>query len=189
MLDTRYTIRETTLPEEMRFLLKSYPRDSWDAHPGFKDKTRQWLGAHQNFRMLAERVRLDTELLLDKEMEMDDHAARLSFLGGRLVGHLHGHHSWEDHSYFPELSAADPRFDAGLEILEKDHEALDGLLDGFTNTSNRVIKLIQLDEAQARSEARAIHQMAVNIETLLERHLADEEDLAVPIILHHKLRG
>ena len=105
------------------------------------------------------------------------------------MGNLHGHHSWEDHSYFPELSAADPRFGAGLEVLEKDHADLDIVLDDFTRQANRVIKLAALDEAQAYDEAGAVHVQAQVIEAFLKRHLTDEEDLAVPIILHHRLRG
>ena len=182
-------IRTTPMPEDMQVLLADYPRDGWDAHPNFKDATRKWMGAHQMFRQLAEVTRTETEKYLDKSRDPDDFAGRLSIYGNLLVRNLHGHHHWEDHSYFPELSAADPRFDAGLEILEKDHEALDGILDGFTRASNRVIKLIQLEEAQARDEAGAIHKMTEGIEKLLDRHLTDEEDLAVPIILHHKLRG
>lgn len=189
MLDTTYTFRQSDMPEEMRFLLDSYPRDSWEAHPGFKDKTRQWMGAHQGFRMLAERVRLDTELLLDRDMAADDYAARLSFLGGRLVGNLHGHHGWEDHSYFPELSAADPRFNAGLKILENDHADLDLVLDDFTRQANRVIKLAALDAEQSYDETGTLHGQTQVIEASLKRHLSDEEDLAVPIILHHRLRG
>ncbi|MGV6849095.1 MAG: hemerythrin domain-containing protein [Marinibacterium sp.] len=189
MLDTTYTLRKTDMPEELHFLLGTYPRDTWEVHPGFKDKTRQWLGAHQSFRALAERVRLDTELVLDKDMALDDYAARLSFLGGRLVGNLHGHHSWEDHSYFPELAAADPRFDTGLEVLEKDHADLDLVLNDFTRQANRVIKLATLDEAQAFDESGAVHNQAQVIEAFLNRHLTDEENLAVPIILHHRLRG
>ena len=79
--------------------------------------------------------------------------------------------------------------EAGLEILENDHAALDGILDSFTRNANRVIKLVHLDEAQAREEAGTVLDGATQIEKLLERHLGDEEDLAVPIILHHKLRG
>ncbi len=188
MLDT-YHIRQDAMPEDMRFLLNQHPRESWDAHPGFKDKTRQWMQAHQGFRMLAERVRADTELLLDRDMAADDYAARLSFLGGRLVGNLHGHHTWEDRSYFPELSGADPRFDAGLEVLEQDHADLDVVLDDFTRQANRVIKLTTLDEGQAYDEAGALHGQALAIEAFLKRHLTDEEDLAVPIILQHRLRG
>lgn len=188
MFDT-YTIRTADLPTEMQTLLQSYPRDSWDAHPGFRDKTRQWLSAHHGFRRLGAALRQDTEALLDRRLDADSFADRLSFLGNRLVGNLHGHHTWEDHSYFPELANADPRFEAGLEILEKDHADLDVVLDDFTRLANRTIKLTQLDEAAARDEAGKVHGLTLTIEAFLARHLTDEEDLAVPIILHHRLRG
>lgn len=188
MLDT-YTIRQDAMPDEMRFLLDQYPRETWDVHPGFREKTKHWLGAHQMFRRVAGRIRLDTEMLLNKDMALDDFAQRLSRYGGNLVGNLHGHHGWEDHSYFPELSAADPRFDAGLEVLEQDHADLDKVLDDFTRTANRLIKLTTLDAAQAYEQAAQVHKTSETIEGFLKRHLSDEEELAVPIILHHRLRG
>jgi len=182
-------IRTEPMPEDMRLLSRDYPRDGWEAHPGFRDKTRHWLGAHQMFRRLGNLVRSETERYLDRNRDPEDYAARLSYYGDALVRNLHGHHGWEDHSYFPELSAADPRFDAGLEILEQDHQALDIVLDRFTRVANRTIKLIQLDEVAARDEAGAVHAEAEVIEAFLARHLSDEEELAVPIILHHRLRG
>ncbi len=188
MLDT-HTIRQDEMPQEMRFLLKTYPRDTWDAHPGFKEKTKHWLGAHQMFRRVAELIRLDTEGALNKDMSIDDYARRLSYYGGNLVGNLHGHHGWEDHEYFPQLSAADPRFDAGLDLLEQDHADLDKVLDDFTGTANRLIKLSSLDEAQAFEEVAQVLETSTTIEAFLKRHLSDEEELAVPIILHHRLRG
>ena len=184
-----HTIRHQEMPNDMRFLLDQYPRDSWDAHPGFKEKTKHWLGAHQMFRRVAERVRLDAEDLLNKDADLDSYVGRLSYYGGNLVGNLHGHHGWEDRSYFPELSAADPRFDAGLELLEQDHADLDAVLDDFTRTANRLIKLSDLDEGQAYEEAGRVHETSQTIEAFLDRHLSDEEELAVPIILHHRLRG
>lgn len=183
------TLRTDPMPEEMRLLLADYPREAWEAHPGFHEKTRGWLGAHRSFRRLAELVRGDTEAYLDRRQAPEDFAERLSRFGNLLVGNLHGHHRWEDRSYFPELSAADPRFDRGLEILEQDHAVLDNVLDAFSGTANRAIKLVQLDETQAREEAGRLQPVAEAIETLLDRHLGDEEDLAVPIILHHRLRG
>lgn len=188
MLDT-YNIRTDDMPREMQILLDEYPRDSWEAHPGFKEKTRHWLSAHRMFRRLAELVRTDAERYLDKNLSPEDYAGRLSYYGNALVGNLHGHHGWEDRSYFPELSAANPRFDAGLEVLEKDHADLDLILDQYTRTANRAIKLIHLDESQARSEVGTLYDMSQAIEAFLKRHLSDEEELAVPIILHHRLRG
>lgn len=182
-------IRSTPLPPEMRLLLKEYPRDAWEAHPNFARSTQNWLGAHQMFRQLSSLTRAETERYIDRDRDPEEYAARLSYYGDLLVRNLHGHHHWEDHSYFPELSAADPRFDAGLEILEADHAVLDATLDRFTRAANRVIKLVQLDEAAARDEAGQVLGLAQGIDSLLTRHLSDEEDLAVPIILHHKLRG
>ena len=184
-----FDIRTADMPEEMQLLLRTYPRDDWDQHPGFKEKTRNWLGAHQMFRRLGDLVRSETESYLNKARSPEKYAARLHHYGGALVGNLHGHHGWEDASYFPELSAADPRFDAGLEILEKDHEALGVVLESFTVSANRVLKLIQQDELSARDEAGKLHDIVETIEAFLKRHLSDEEDLAVPIILHHRLRG
>ena len=131
----------------------------------------------------------DAEHFLDRTVSPDAYAARLSYYGNALVGNLRGHHGWEDRSYFPELSAADPRFDVGLQVLEKDHADLDLVLDQYTRTANRAIKLIHLDEAQARSEVGALRDTSEVIEAFLKRHLSDEEELAVPIILHHRLRG
>jgi hypothetical protein len=107
----------------------------------------------------------------------------------QTVVYLHGHHGWEDHSYFPELSAADPHFDAGLAVLEKVHADLNIVLDSFTRTANRTIRLIQLDESAARAEAGKLNAVAQTIEAFLNRYLTDEEELAVPIVLHHRLRG
>ncbi|WP_306258935.1 hemerythrin domain-containing protein [Pararhizobium sp. IMCC21322] len=185
----QFELRTDDMPSEMRTLLADYPRDDWEGHPGFKERTRQWMGAHQMFRRLGGIIGKETELYLDKSQAPDAYAERLSYYGDALIRNLHGHHHWEDDNYFPELSAADSRFDAGLEILEKDHQALDIVLDSFTRTANRTIKLIQLDEVSAREEAGTLLKTAETIEAFLQRHLSDEEELAVPIILHHRLRG
>ena len=115
MLDAATTLDCSAqgLPDAMRLLLDAYPRDSWAAHPGFREKTRQWLGAHRMFRHMAERHSPRCRGLPGCTLAAEDYAARLSQVGGALVGNLHGHHGWEDRSYFPELSAADPRFERG----------------------------------------------------------------------------
>jgi len=182
-------MRQEPLPEAMRQLLDFYPRDSWDAHPNFKLATQSWLGAHQMFRRLSRIVRLDAETYLDGLEDEGKFAKRLSQRGNALIGNLQGHHSWEDYVYFPELSAADPRFDAGLAILERDHQVLDGVLYDFAHAAISTINLISQENRLARDEVSRVHQAATGIENLLARHLTDEEELAVPIILHHKLRG
>lgn len=189
MVTQDFNIRTEDMPEEVQLLLRTYPRDDWEAHPGFKEKTRQWLSAHQMFRRLGNLLRAETENYLDKTSNPREYAARFRNYGGIMVGNLHGHHGWEDMSYFPELSAADPRFNAGLEILEKDHATLDVVLETFTDTANHMLRLIHRDEPSAYDEAGKLRSTIETIEAFLQRHLSDEEDLAVPIILHHRLRG
>lgn len=184
-----YTMRADDMPDEMRVLLDTYPRNAWETHPGFKEKTRHWLGAHRMFRRVARQVRLDTEAALNRDADLHSYVGRLSHYGGNLIGNLHGHHGWEDLSYFPELSAADPRFDNGLALLEQDHADLEVILDDITRKANRLIERSVADERMAYDLVGGVLPAARAIEAFLERHLGDEEDLAVPIILHHRLRG
>ena len=180
--------RTTGMPPEMRLLVELYPRDGWQAHPNFDEHTRHWLGAHLMFRRLGDLVRRETERFLDRSRSPGDFSARLAQYGKMLVGNLHAHHGWEDQAFFPELSAADPRFDRGLEILEKDHESLDTALQRFVEIANRALTQLKSNETAARAKVGDLHTATTAIEAMLDRHLGDEEELAVPIILHHRLR-
>ncbi|WP_298498100.1 hemerythrin domain-containing protein [uncultured Maritimibacter sp.] len=182
-------IRTSPLPDEMRALLAQHPREGWEANPAFARSTRDWMAAHGLFRDLAYLLRTGAERYLDGSFDDEAYAPRLSAYGDRLVRALHGHHRFEDLSFFPELSTADPRFDRGLEMLEADHVALDAVLERMTRTGNRALKLLQLDPAQAREEVALVRDEAGRVETFLDRHLSDEEDLVVPILLEYRLRG
>lgn len=177
------------LPPEMQLLLRDYPRDTWPENPNLARSTQNWMAAHSMFRQLAAIVTKDTRSYLDKGLEDQTYASRLAHLGNLLVRNLHGHHHWEDRNFFPELEAADPRFADGLAMLEGDHAALDGLLERFTSQANRVVQLATLEPAQMQDEAGPLEATAADIGRFLHRHLTDEEELAVPILLHHRLRG
>ena len=122
-------------------------------------------------------------------MDAEHYGHILGHYGDSLVRNLHGHHTWEDRQFFPELASADPRFETGLDLLEQDHEVLDETLDRFTRASNRYLKLLDLDPTSADQELGDIQTAGCQIQSLLSRNLQDEDDLIVPIILHHKLRG
>lgn len=177
------------LPDGMHNLLGDYPREAWPDHPNFARSIRNWMGAHSMFRQLSQITKDDTETFLNRSMSDQDYAHRLRHFGHLLVGNLHGHHTWEDRQFFPELEAADPAFARGLAMLESDHEALDDLLDRFSRTGNRVVQLAQLQPDQMCEQAGALHGVADQLGRFLERHLTDEEHLVVPLLLHHKLRG
>jgi hypothetical protein len=48
---------------------------------------------------------------------------------------------------------------------------------------------MDLSRQDAPSELPEVLNQATGIQAFLDRHLTDEEDLTVPILLHHKLRG
>lgn len=186
---THHITTREGLPPEMRTLLRDLPRDGWQAHPAFARSIQNWMGAHQGFRQLGAIVQEDSETFLDGRMEADRYAGRLAHYGNLLVRNLHGHHTWEDRTYFPELQAADPRFADGLEMLEGDHVELDGLLEAFTRGANRVVQLATLEPAQMPGDAGPVRDLAERLNGFLHRHLSDEEDLVIPILLHHRLRA
>lgn len=187
---TQYNIHDRKgLPAEMQILLREYPREAWPDHPNFAESIQHWMGAHQMFRRLGEIVHQSTEKAVERDMDSKIYAGRLAQYGNLLVRNLHGHHGWEDHSFFPELGSADARFLQGLEMLEADHVALDGLLHRLTSCANRYLQLSQLSPQDAPAELPALLKETDALGGFLERHLNDEEDLVVPILLHHKMRG
>jgi len=100
-----------------------------------------------------------------------------------FLGELDTHHKVEEYHYFPLLSRADPRMEKGVALLEGDHEVIHELLRGTYDT------IVALDAAiQDRPDdvLRLVPRMRDDLAGLdkgLKRHLDDEEDLVVPLIL------
>lgn len=165
------------LPDSLRALLEAYPREAWQAHPNFAGLVAFWLDRHMMFRRLTDALARDAKASAEGRMDPAAQAARLSRFGGMLVDQLHGHHQIEDTQYFPVLSRLETRLDRGFAILDRDHHALDGLLGRFTESANALL--------QGRGEAGAFLDELGAFEGFLNRHLEDEEDLVVPVILKH----
>lgn len=164
-------------PDELRQLLQDYPRGTWETHQNFDGLVAFWLDRHMMFRKLTETIRTDAEAAVDKGLAVAAHQARLSRFGSMLVQNLHGHHQIEDHHYFPKLIGLESRLKRGFDILDKDHHAMDGLLEQFTKAANSLIGG-QLEPGKFLEEFDGFGRM-------LNRHLEDEEDLIVPVILRH----
>jgi hemerythrin-like domain-containing protein len=95
---------------------------------------------------------------------------------------LQGHHQIEDHHYFPVLSQKDPRIRTGFDLLDADHHALDGYLASFVDGANGAIQGVT-QGADPKPGAEAFRNELGNLARLLDRHLIDEEELVVPVIL------
>lgn len=169
------------LPAELLALLDEHPRAGWPAHPGFHGLVSFWLDRHMGFRHLTRRIASETGALIDGKTDPATFPQRLVPLGRRLVDELIGHHRIEDDAYFPELAALEPRLTRGFDILDADHHELDSLLDDFVTGANTLLQSANLREAAAR-----FHDSLAPFGRMLDRHLADEEDLILPIILKHR---
>jgi iron-sulfur cluster repair protein YtfE (RIC family) len=171
----------TGLPDALRVLADALPRSGWEAHPNFDALTRFWLDRHLMFRDVLGRLRRGSELYLDRQLDPRRHAAETARYAGFLLNELHGHHGIEDAHYFPALMRLDTRLVRGFELLDADHHALDGHIHRMAETTNAFLS--RLGQAEERDRGADLSAALARFETFLDRHLTDEEDLVVPVIL------
>ena len=175
------------LPDALQVLLTDYPRLAWEAHPNFSGLVQFWLERHMTFRKLLTLLEGDAQSRIERTIAPDQYAARLSRFGSMLVSQLHGHHHIEDDHYFPMLKPLDRRLERGFEILDRDHHALDGIINRFTEAANAVLG--EPDEAKAREHVAAFTNELGSFHKMLDRHLNDEEEIIVPVILKNGAAG
>ncbi len=171
------------LPDALRVLLDGYPRSGWEAHRHFDGLVRFWLERHLAFRELLGLMTADAQAALGAAMDPETFARRLSRLGGHFVDSLHGHHQIEDGHYFPLLAQLERRLQKGFDLLDGDHHQLSGHLDSFADTANAVLRGWR--EPGHRERTGAFLTLLGDSTRFLDRHLTDEEELIVPIILAH----
>ena len=176
------------LPDPLRILLEEYPRAGWERDPGFDGLIRFWLDRHIMFRRTLDELRKGTEALIDRDESPERHRILVSRYGGMFVNGLHEHHMIEDTYYFPKLAQRDTRVARGFDILDRDHHAIDGHLNAFVAGANAVIAQVA-DRDALQNTAGAFRDQLVSLERNLNRHLLDEEDLIVPVILKYGTEG
>jgi hypothetical protein len=173
------------LPEPFRLLLADYPRDGWAAHRDFHGLAAFWLDRHLGFRRVMGLLQTDAQALIDGAMGAQDWGRRLTRLGSGFLGDLVGHHQIEDDAYFPQLAALEPRIARGFEVLDRDHHDLHALIDRFASGANHA--LAQSRDAARREAAGVFLTDLGRFGRMLDRHLTDEEDLIVPVVLKHRV--
>jgi len=176
------------LPEPLRALLGDYPRNAWEANAHFSALIRFWLDRHVGFRHLLEALLRETREALDCGNEQDLFGARLAQLGGLFINELHGHHMVEDIHYFPHLKMLDKRISHGFDILDRDHHVIDGHLAAFAEEVNAVLWAIE-SNAPANTAFGILEAGLVRLDRTLRRHLEDEEELVVPVLLKYAPAG
>jgi hemerythrin-like domain-containing protein len=173
------------LPDALAYLRGSYPRGDWRAHSNFGDLSNFWLQIHDHLR--EQGGALDQATTDFREGRVDADRYRQVFVPNlnRFLGHLNAHHQIEDYQYFPKFRALDPRMVAGFDLLERDHRHIHEALLASAESANGFLQAFETGEDAARPAADAYAVAAERLLTMLRRHLADEEDLIVPAMLHH----
>lgn len=168
------------LPEALRALIEETPRDVWQGHENFGQMVQFWLQRHLMFRRIVDAMHQDAQAYASGHVGFEVYAPKVSQLGTTLLTELHTHHNVEDHHYFPQLVSLDARVERGFDLLEQDHGAMDRLIHDMANAANAVLQ----------GGAVGVFQESLDrFGTLLERHLTDEEEIIVPVILQSGFDG
>lgn len=185
MTDLSLTSR-SGLPDALRVLLEDMPRDAWEAHPEFHGLVSFWLERHLMFRQLMAVMERQSDEMLDRRIEGARFAGEISRYGSLFLQNLHGHHQIEDTQYFPRLKLIDPRLERGFDLLDADHHALDGILARFADAANGAIRAVK--DGDGRMGVEVFRKELLGTQRLIDRHLVDEEELIVPVILLNGVR-
>jgi len=177
------------ISEDLAYLRANYPKREWRAHRNFGELTAFWLHVHDSLRAHgAELVRLTTGF---REGQVDAGGFQRAFVPrlNQFLQHLQGHHQIEDHAYFPKFRALDPRMVAGFDLLEADHHHIHEALLASARSAQALLTALPGGGDAARAAVENYAGDADLLLALLLRHLADEEDLVVPAMLHHGERS
>lgn len=185
MLISETLTKRSALPDALRVLVTQFPRAEWANHPNYSQLIAFWLDRHMMFRRLMTELSADADKMLDKQINPETYKKRLSRFGGMLIHELHNHHQIEDMHYFPVMAKLDTRVSAGFDLLERDHHALDGILETWTQSANAVLQSARTGHAEFETTVSGFQKTLTGFDPLLNRHLIDEEELVVPVLLKY----
>jgi Hemerythrin HHE cation binding domain len=175
--------RRSGWPEDLRVLLARYPREQWDSHANLGDMARFWLSRHTMFRELSGSIGHITAQFRAGHLPAGEFARqfvpRLQF----MLDQLNVHHQIEDLHYFPIFRDADARLTRGFEALEGDHHHIHSDMARTAETANALLQALHGDPDTLRRCGDDYANASGLLLMGLMRHLDDEEDLIVPLIL------
>ena len=182
-LEALALVRRSGWPEDLRVLVARYPREQWDAHPNLGEMARFWLSRHAMFRELSTAIEQIAALFCAGRIPPQEFARqfvpRLQF----MLDQLNVHHQIEDLHYFPIFRAADERLARGFDVLQGDHHHIHADMARTAETANALLRSLQGGgDTMVRCSDGYADASGVLLKGLV-RHLDDEEDLIVPLIL------
>ena len=181
--------RRTGWPADLRRLLDRHPRSTWPGHPNLGALCRFWLERHAMFRELAQALHQGTAELGEGRLEAGAFQPWFAPRMQVFLQQLHHHHLVEDHNYFPVFIAAEPRLVRGFEALEADHGTIDRAIQELAQASNDLLAALRTPAADLPGATAGLATALPIFLSRLDRHLADEEDLIIPLILERSEAG
>lgn len=177
-LDTR-----TGWPDELRLFLDRFPRASWPPRREIGAVAKFWLDIHDGFRGFAGKLDAATGEFREGRVTPTHFRSWFAPRLDMFLSHLDGHHRIEDYQYFPLFVAAEGRLKRGFEVLESDHAVIHAAMDRLVDTANGFLTVAADDADRLRFAGDAYADASDRLLRLLDRHLDDEEDLIVPLII------
>lgn len=175
--------RRSGWPDDLRVLMSRYPREQWDSHANLGEMARFWLSRHAMFRELSAAIGQITTQFRAQALPPAEFARqfvpRLQF----MLDQLNVHHQIEDLHYFPIFRDADKRLTRGFDVLEGDHHHIHGDMARTAVAANAVLAALRADTDTLRGISETYAEASGALIKGLGRHLDDEEDLIVPLIL------
>lgn len=169
------------LPTEIRETLLESTRSEWLHHPRISGKAGFFMSIHRNLLDGAAQLKQALEQLLDTpDSEVTDRMKGINLLpfSEQLIGFAHHHHEIEDHAYFPQFARLYPQLNRGLALLDGDHKVLDAALED-TQKAIRNLGIIKPE----RDRMAALFKGAEALNSILDRHIWDEEEVIIPVLL------
>lgn len=176
-------------PAELRLLIDRYPREVWQGHANLGAMAQFWLSRHDMFRDIGAALEEATTAFRNGTADAQAFRAwfppRLQF----FLQQLNAHHQVEDLHYFPVFQAAEARLARGFDVLESDHHTIHQSIDRTVETANAFLRTPVNDRDPLRAAGDAYAAASDALLRQLRRHLNDEEDLIIPLILDRTEAG
>lgn len=183
VMESSSLLTRAALPKGFAFLLADYPRAVWEGHPNNGQWCGFWLKRHQMFRDFSAALADACAQLADDKVEVQAFhewfVPRVNF----YFGEIDTHHKVEEYQYFPVLARADAQMARGIELLEGDHQTVHDLLRAAHQLVIALDRAIREAPTEIAASAPRAHDGLTALGTGLVRHLNDEEDIIVPLIL------
>ncbi len=173
------------LPVEFLYLSEAFPRERWRG-AGLHPTAQHWLHMHDGFR--AHQARMEEMIGVWRAGRVDVRTLHDGLIPSlqQFLQHLDGHHRVESGHYFPALQRLEPRIAAGIDLLDRDHEAIHQHIEAMVATGRALNAAVAGGAADADDRVERLAETLDRAAPALARHLDDEEDIVIPLIA---LRG